>query len=244
MTPPIKLEFSSQEIYIKKPKEAENVVGDLTKKERQLLLDALNKNMWTKATKKEFKELGPDTKKSKEQKEKMKMPQLESENYRIDVWLSKKEKLAQWWKAEERPALVNWIETKIKVLKKELSKGAYVREYQDDGIIPNHLVGEQLFNWEAVLYLKLQDRLPLYSEYEKMWFEWKDYKKAIERNFTKWDNVMYSGDLKLYDKKFHHIGERMSCRLEDGSHVVLTEDYMFHTDILLVYGLSLRLLKK
>jgi|GEM_PF-2142402 len=57
---------------------------------------------------------------------------------------------------------------KIKVLKKELAKGAYVREYQDDGKMPSHLVGEQLFNRKAVLNLKLQDRLPTYAQYQEM----------------------------------------------------------------------------
>ncbi len=83
----------------------------------------------------------------KESKEKMKTPELESENHKIDKWLYKKEKLAQWWKEEQRPAYINWSETKITVLKKELAPGAYVWEYQDNGKMPKHLVGEQLFIW-------------------------------------------------------------------------------------------------
>ncbi|MEI8008857.1 MAG: hypothetical protein WCI00_05750 [bacterium] len=43
-----------------------------------------------------------------------------------------------------------------------------MREYQDDGKMPKHLVGEQLFNWKAVLSLGLQDRLPTYNQYKEM----------------------------------------------------------------------------
>lgn len=43
----------------------------------------------------------------KESKEKMKTPQLESENHKIDQGKSKKEKLADGWKEEERPAYIN-----------------------------------------------------------------------------------------------------------------------------------------
>lgn len=89
----------------------------------------------------------------KESKEKMNMPQLESENHKIDQGKSKKEKLAEGWKEEERSAYINGSETKIKILKKELAPGAFVWEYQNDGKMPKHMVGEQLFNWKAVLNL-------------------------------------------------------------------------------------------
>lgn len=89
----------------------------------------------------------------KESKETMKKPQLESENHKIDQGKSKKEKLAEGWKEEERPAYINGSETKIKILKKELAPGAFVWEYQDDGKMPKHMVGEQLFNWKAVFSL-------------------------------------------------------------------------------------------
>lgn len=96
----------------------------------------------------------------KESKEEAEIPELEMKNYRIDILLSQEEKLAWWWKEEESSAYINGVETKIKVLKKELAPGAYVWEYQNDGKIPSNLAGEQLFNWKAILALWLQNRLP------------------------------------------------------------------------------------
>jgi len=185
-------------------------------------------------------------KKAKESKEKMKTPQLESENHKIDTWKSKKEKLAEWWKEEERPAYINWSKTKIKVLKKELAPGAYVREYQDDGKMPKHLVGEQLFNWKAVLSLGLQDRLPTYNQYKEMWFSpnwWEEHKKAMNKNFKKWDNDLFPGCWDPDYELFYNFGDRTDCWLADGGDVVLIEDYMNHDGYNPEFGFSLRLLQ-
>ncbi len=178
-----------------------------------------------------------------ESKEKMKTPELKSENHKIDKWLSKKEKLAQWWKEEERPAYINGTEMKIKVLKKELAKDAYVREYQDNGKMPSHLVGEQLFNRKAVLNLKLQDRLPTYSQYQEMWFWWENHEDIMDKNFKKWDNCLLFGFRDPNTEKFHNIGLRTDCRLADGTNVELHKDKMHHYNNYPVFGFSLRLLK-
>jgi hypothetical protein len=128
------------------------------KAKKEWLTDLLDKES--------FKEALMGETEKKESKEKMKTPELEAENHKIDRWLPRTKE--NWWKEEERPA--NGRGVKIKILKKELAPGAFVREYQDDGIMPKHLVGEQLFNWKAVLSLGLEDRLPTYKQYQEMWF--------------------------------------------------------------------------
>lgn len=179
----------------------------------------------------------------KESKEKMKTPQLETKNHKIDEWKSKKEKLAEWWKEEERPVYIDGSETKIKVLKKELAPGAFVREYQDDGKMPKHLVGEQLFNWKAVLSLGLQDRLPSYEQMETMRWWKENHGKFLENNFQKdWKNL-FPGFWIPDDKGFDGVGERTDCWLSDGRDVDLDRDDVNHDDGNPEFGFSLRLLK-
>jgi hypothetical protein len=174
----------------------------------------------------------------------MKTPQLESENHKIDKWKSKKEKIAEWWKEEERPAYINGTETKIKVLKKELAPGAYVREYQDDGKMPKHLVGEQLFNWKAVLSLGLQDRLPTWENMVTMRWETKEEKdNFLKNNFQKNWNNLFPGYWNPNNKGFYGIGVRTDCWLSDGNNVVLSGDSVDHNDDIPEFGFSLRLLK-
>lgn len=95
-----------------------------------------------------------------EANEETEIPELETKNYRIDILLSQEQKLAWWWKEEESFLDINGKQTKIKILKKELAPGAYVWEYQNDGNIPSNVIGEQIFNWKAVLALWLQNKLP------------------------------------------------------------------------------------
>jgi len=180
----------------------------------------------------------------KESKEKMKTPQLETENHKIDKWKSKKEKLAEWWKEEERPAYINGTETKIKVLKKELAKGAFVREYQDDGKIPSHLVGEQLFNWKAVPNLWLKDRLPTWENMQAMRWDTKEEKdNFLKNNFQKdWKNL-FPGYWIPSNKRFTNLGGRTDCWLSDGGNVELSKDTMSRYYDNPEFGFSLRLLE-
>jgi hypothetical protein len=174
----------------------------------------------------------------------MKTPQLETKNHKIDEWKSKKEKLAEWWKEEERPAYINGIETKIKILKKELAPGAFVREYQDDDKMPKYLVGEQLFNWKAVLNLGLQDRLPTWENMQAMrWSTQEEKNNFLKNNFQKdWKNL-FPGYWNPFYKKFFNIGERTACWLSYGFHVVLLKDDLNHFYYNPEFGFSLRLLK-
>lgn len=180
----------------------------------------------------------------KESKETMEKPQLESENYKIDKWLTKKEKLDQWWKEEERFAYINGIETNIKVLKKELTEGAFVREYQDDGKIPKHLVGEQLFNKVAVTYLDLWKKLPTRENMVVMrWKTKEERENFLKNNFQKdWKNL-FPGFWDPDDKGFYGIGKRTGYWLSDGSIVGINKDNMHHYNGNPEFGFSLRFLK-
>jgi len=229
MVPPIKWSF--EDVEIKTEKQADSIVDALDEQERKKLLDALNKKMWNKEDK-------------NESKEKMKTPELEKNNHKIDEWKYKKEKLAEWWKEEERHAYINGSETKIKILKKELAPGAFVREYQDDGKMPKHLIGEQLFNWKAVLSLGLQDRLPTWENMVAMRWETKEEKdNFLKNNFQKnWENL-FPGCWGPSGEEFKGIGHRADYWLADGGNVGLDGDGMYHYNGSPEFGFSLRLLK-
>ncbi|HRX64271.1 MAG TPA: hypothetical protein P5060_04155 [Candidatus Absconditabacterales bacterium] len=174
----------------------------------------------------------------------MKTPQLETKNHKIDEGKSKKEKLAEGWKEEERPAYINGTETKIKILKKELAPGAFVREYQDDGKMPKHLVGEQLFNWKAVLNLGLQDRLSTWENTQSMRGETKEEKDGfLKNNFQKDGKNLFPGYWNPSYKKFSNIGKRTDFWLSGGNDVVLHRDGMDRSYYNPEFGFSLRLLK-
>ncbi|HRU50277.1 MAG TPA: hypothetical protein P5155_02115 [Candidatus Absconditabacterales bacterium] len=180
----------------------------------------------------------------KESKETMEKPQLESENYKIDKGLTKKEKLDQGWKEEERLAYINGIETNIKVLKKELTEGAFVREYQDDGKIPKHLVGEQLFNKVAVTYLDLWKKLPTRENMVVMRGKTKEERENfLKNNFQKDGKNLFPGFWDPDDKGFYGIGKRTGYGLSDGSIVGINKDNMHHYNGNPEFGFSLRFLK-
>ena len=86
----------------------------------------------------------------------MKPQRLEKENHKIDKELSVKEKLEKGWKKETVPAYVNGTEKKVTVIKKQIegaNTDAFVWEYIEDKDMPKNMVGEQLFNRNAVLNL-------------------------------------------------------------------------------------------
>jgi len=226
-----------------------DLISKYQKLYEQKKLDEVTFAQWLK----EFKKLDPNIDENflrdllmgkTESIEGIKKPQLESENHKIDTWLSKAEKLAQWWKEEEKTAYINGVEMTIKVLKKELAEGAFVREYQDDGKIPNHLIGEQLFNKAAVTYLDLWKKLPSWQNMVTMrWKTTKEQENFLKNNFQKdWEN-MFPGYWHPGGKKFVNIGERAGCWLSGGLNVKLNEDSMRYDDYDPEFGFSLRFLK-
>jgi len=200
-------------------------------------------------------DLYDDKTNKKEAKEIHGLPQLEAENHKIDKWKSKKEKLAEWWKEEEAPVLLSGdgTETKIKVLKKQIGKGAFVREYQDDGKIPKQLVGEQFFNWKAILALWLKDRLPTFngiSELIKMQAQnfWDNfdvcYKSFLKNNFQKnWKNLIHGWWSSSIDAFYVDKGSAY-CWLADGNYAVFDKNDVATYNDGPEMGFSLRLLKK
>jgi len=46
-----------------------------------------------------------------------------------------------------------------------------VWEYQNDGIMPKNLVGVQLFDWRAILNLKLENKLPNQEQITHLFYE-------------------------------------------------------------------------
>jgi hypothetical protein len=87
----------------------------------------------------------------------MKPQRLQRENHKIDKELLLREKLNKGRKKETVPAVINGVEKKITVIKKQIegaNADAFVWEYIDDKDMPkNIMVGEQLFNRNAVLNL-------------------------------------------------------------------------------------------
>ena len=166
-----------------------------------------------------FNELVSD----KKSVEEMKIPEFESENHKIDFGLTAEEKKSlkinetiNGVTKEERPALVNWIQTKINVLKKELAPGAYVWEYIDDGNMPEYLIGEQLFNWKAIANLWLENRLPTYEQCQEMGFSpkwWEKHIEAMNKYFKEWDNYIFPWARYPEYQNFYSIGTRADMRL-------------------------------
>ena len=192
--------------------------------------------------------------KEKEEKEKIKNQQLEKENYKIDKWMSLKEKLKNGWKKEENvPAYINRVRKKITVLKKTIEwgeKDAFVWEYLDDGGIPKNIVGEQIFNWNAVLNLWLQTRLPSYEQIETIRWDKEKHQKFLENNFQKNWPVHEGGENSFPGywgpilETFFDISGVVCCWLSDGKDIEINNECIKRgsgSDI--TYGFSLRLLK-
>lgn len=199
-----------------------------------------------------FKELVSD----KKSVEKMKTPEFEDENHKIDFWLSDEEKKTlavgetkNQVTKENRPFRINWKRINIDVLKKELAPGAYVREYQNDDAMLSYLVWQQLFSWAAVVALWLEDRRPTYEQCLEMWFaKWKniskdasieeieEYEKILNKHrdtmtkhFKKWDNYIFPGTRYPTEKNFFSVGTRVDMHIkgqEAWTFVTFHKDYI------------------
>ena len=182
----------------------------------------------------------------KESKEKMKTPELEKDNHKIDKELSVDEKLKKGWKKEKTTAYINWTEKKVTVLKKQIEgsqKDAFVREYLDDGVMPKHLVWEQLFNRYAVLNLWLEKRLPSYEQMETIRWGQENHSKFLKDNFQKNGENIFPGYRHPHTKTFNNVGTRTDCWLSGGHNIGIHKDDMSHDNTHHNYGFSLRFLK-
>ena len=178
----------------------------------------------------------------------MKNSQLEKENYKIDKDLSLAEKSKNGREAHGTTNLTGQI---IFVIKKQIDgpwKDAFVREYIDegnmDGIIPKHLIWEQLFNRNAVLNLWLQTKLPSYEQMEITRCESSEkHQESLKNNFQKnWENMFpWSRDPNV--KEFSGIGRGAYCWLSDGGRVEINKYTVFRSNDDPCFGFSVRLLK-
>ncbi len=190
---------------------------------------------------------GGDELKKKESKEKMKTPQLEKENHKIDKGMSVDEKLKNGWKKEKNvPAYIDGVEKKVTVLKKTIewwAKDAFVWEYIDDGVMSKNMVGEQLFNRNAVLNLWLQTKLPSFEQMETIRGGKEKHQEFLKNNFQKnWENL-FPGYWGPDFKEFYDISGRTGCWLSDGNNIGVSKDDILHYGGNPRFGLSLRVLK-
>jgi len=198
--------------------------------------------------------------------------ELELENYRIDEWMSVEEKIEQWWEKEEvmYPIDKKWHQEdqKILLLKKEISDEAYVWEFIDNKEISKHFVGEQLFNWKAVEFLWIKDKLPSLEQINSILWEYVDHysfmenfkynsKDNTERNIKKFIVWLFSDTWKKdkyflpgffeYDWKnqphFCRWDKVFSFWLKNGSYAWISENGGFNGSNNPDIGCSIRFIK-
>lgn len=154
-----------------------------------------------------------------------KIPQLETENYKIDKDMSVEEKLKNW-RTKEIDA------NGIVYLEKNLSYGydAYVWEYLE--WVDNELIWEQKFTWNAIARIPwLWKKMP--KDYEQfLKIIGNDYQDFIKKNFSKNGKLMLSGMWHPGNKAFTEIGERDWIWLWSGNNISLSKFGSFH------YGLK------
>ncbi|MEI7563735.1 MAG: hypothetical protein WCJ39_09210 [bacterium] len=101
-------------------------------------------------------------------------------------------------------------DVKIKVLYKKLGTGT-VWEYQNDGVMPKNLVGVQLFDWRAILNLKLENKLPNQEQITHLFFE----QGTNFKGFADVSPGMYNSQKNAFDNI--NTDTHTICRLSNGS---------------------------
>lgn len=128
---------------------------------------------------------------------------LEDSNYKIDSELSDKEKLNHWWKkigTSNHFYITGTRMEGINVLYKSMKNWGVI-EYIDNETfhewLENNIAGEQLFDWNAIVSLWLQDKLPNQSVVE---FLLKENKDKVLEMFDKESVFPWFGEWIGYDK--------------------------------------------
>jgi hypothetical protein len=104
----------------------------------------------------------------------------------------------------------------------------------------NIMVGEQLFNRNAVLNLWLNTKLPTWEQMQKIkWANPHDY--FLEMNFQKDKKNLFPGYRGPLSKDFSAVGLQAHCWLADGSNVGVSRDIMNHSSSNPRFGFSIRL---
>ena len=133
-----------------------------------------------KVTKEDIKEAIDFFYSHNEVKEKLSIPEMEQEDFKIDSWLSIQEKLANGWEETE----VDGYKFLKKVL--NLKSNACVLEIQDDKKTKKDSIGKQIFNWGAVHYLWLDKKIGSLDTYKAMWFWsklWNIHEEQVNKYF-------------------------------------------------------------
>ena len=166
------------------------------------------------------------------QKERMDILELEEENHKIDKNLSINQKIKQGWKKVKLFGDIDWKKEMITMLRKKIDgskKNAFVREYieDEDGIMPKHLIGEQIFNRNAVINLGLRKRLLNYEQMKAMRWGKEKHQEFLEKNFQKDGKNVFPGYRNQYNKKLSHVGTSANYRTSEGDHIDIYKNDMY-----------------
>lgn len=139
--------------------------------------------------------------------------------------------LKTWWEKKTVNAFVNGQEKKIQIFKGEIKwhhPKAYVWKYIDEpeNSIPKHLIGEQVFNWNAILNLGIQNKLPTLEKVEKI--RWNNHNQFIKNNFEKNGNMIFPWVYEPKDDEFDDIGGWIDMWLQNGTSIGIDEKTFDH----------------
>lgn len=190
MVPPIKTHFWL-DVQIRRPKEADDVVADLTEEESQLLLDALNKKMWNQQEdKKEKKETWEITKEHLLNKPNMTPKDKEWMQKSIDYLVEKKMDTSE--NLQKLDAIVYTQESieiwGVKRARKDISAKPNGKNIFQHNNVTYFKRSENMIKEQNDLLAKQGMEIPLDSFYEKSM-------KALPGNYLKsnryeWWNIL------------------------------------------------------
>lgn len=149
--------------------------------------------------------------------------------YKVDETM-----LKRWRQKETVNAFVNGQEKKIQILKGEIQwqyPKAYVRKYIDEpeNSIPKHLIGEQVFNRNAILNLGIENQLPTWEKVIEL--RGKNHKSFVKKNFEKDGKMNFPGVYEPKDNEFDDIGAWIDIWLSDGSAAGIDEKSIDHNTV-------------
>jgi hypothetical protein len=164
------------------------------------------------------KRSGSEESKRIESKEKMKTPELETENFKIKKDLSIWEKILEWWEEHEQEVNINNEYKEIKVLHRNLptNLGTNAIEYLDDWITPKCLVWENLVWLDIAITMQfLWFKLPTQEEIKSI--IWEDPNAFVNKYFKKWKNYILPGSRPYSDtKRLYWVNKEAVFWLKNG----------------------------
>lgn len=168
------------------------------------------------------------------------VPEIESENYKIDKNLSVEEKLKNWWTKEKDSSGIIYLQKDLSPEQQYKDNKAYVREYLE--WVDKEYIWEQKFNREAVKKLWLVNKLPKnFKEFKKI--RWNNHQNFVNEYFSKNNKPLLSGYWNRGGKWFFHIGDKEHCWLSNGRSVEINKKNITYYGNNHCFGYSLRLVK-